>query len=409
MAPTRRSFLGSAAASALALTARPGAARPVSQADVETPPRTLDELPTPALVLDLDLFETNVTRMAAAVAKAGLALRPHGKCHKCPEIARRLVAAGAVGTCAAKLSEAEVFADAGLGGLLVTTAVIGTRKIARAVRLGARRPDTIFVADAAQNVRDLNDAARAASAANQPPLVLNVAVDLLYGRTGIEHGAPAVALAQLIDTLPHVRFAGLQAYDGGAAHVVGFEARRVRSTGSMEQAVATRRAIERAGIACPLVTGGSTGTYAIDARVDGVTELQPGSYLFMDLDYSRIGGPDGDVYRDFESALTVLTTVVSQRPGTAIVDGGLKAFATDRTFGPRPVEAALADVPFTWGGDEHGRLDLTKASREVRLGDRLSFLVPHCDPTVNLYDRLYAVRGERVEGVWPIAARGMSQ
>ena len=319
------------------------------------------------------------------------------------------MAAGAVGTCAAKLSEAEVFASAGIGGLLVTTAVIGTAKIDRAVRLAEQHPDTIFVVDHAQHARDLDAAVAARRRSGQPPFALRVAIDLLFGRTGIEPDAPAVALAQVIDGLPNLELAGLQAYDGGSAHVVGFDARQRRSTTSMQQAVDTRRAIERAGIACPLVTGGSTGTYNIDTQVDGMTELQPGSFVFMDLDYNRIGGTDGEVYQDFESALTVLTTVVSQRPGTAIVDGGYKAFSTDRTFGPRLVDPALSEVSYAWAGDEHGRLDLTRAGRDVRVGDRLELLVPHCDPTVNLYDHLYAVRGERVEDVWPIAARGMSQ
>jgi len=410
MPSTRRTFLGTAAASAIAVASRPALA---ARASLEEragagAPAAIDEIPTPALVLRLDRFERNVEKMAAALRGAGRAFRPHGKTHKCPEIAKRLVAAGAVGTCAAKLSEAEAFAEAGIGGILVTTAVIGTRKIERAVRLAERHPDTILVVDHEQNARDL-DAAVAARSRNDPPLRLKVAIDLLYGRTGIEMGAPAVELAQAIDRLPNLELAGLQAYDGGSAHVVGFEARKARSTASMQRAAETRAAIERAGIACPLLTGGSTGTYNIDSQVDGVTELQPGSFVFMDLDYTRIGGADGDVYADFDSALTVLTTVVSQRPGTAIVDGGYKAFSTERSFDPRLVDPALADVPYAWAGDEHGRLDLAHAQREVRVGDRLELLVPHCDPTVNLYDRLYAVRGERVEGVWPIAARGMSQ
>ncbi len=409
MQSTRRTFLGTAAASAVAVASRPAhaASLPLGARDAGAP-ATIDEIPTPALILRLDSFEANVSKMASALRAANRAFRPHGKTHKCPEIARRLVAAGAVGACAAKLSEAEVFADAGIGGILVTTAVIGRPKIARAVRLAQRHPDTTFVVDNEANARDL-DAAVAALSRNGPPLKLQVAIDLLFGRTGIEGGAPAVALAQAIDKLPNLTLAGLQAYDGGSAHVIGFDARKTRSTASMQHAAATRTAIERAGIACPLLTGGSTGTYNIDSQVDGVTELQPGSFVFMDLDYNRIGGTDGEVYQDFESALTVLTTVVSQRPGTAIVDGGYKAFSTDRTFGPRLVDPALADVPYAWAGDEHGRLDLSRAQREVRVGDRLELLVPHCDPTVNLYDNLYAVRGERVEGVWPIAARGMSQ
>jgi D-serine deaminase-like pyridoxal phosphate-dependent protein len=364
-----------------------------------------DEIATPALLLDLDAFDANVTAMASHLRERGKAFRPHGKTHKCPEIARRLVVAGAVGNCTAKLSEAEVFADHGLRGLLVTTPVIGAAKIARAVRLAARTPDTILCVDHERNVRDLSDAATAH--AGGEPVVLNLAVDLFFGRTGVSPGAPALDLARFITRQPHVRFAGLQAYDGGAAHTTPYESRRTRSRVAMAKAVETRRLIERDGIPCPLVTGGSTGTYRIDAEIDGVTELQPGSFVFMDIEYAGIGGPDGSDYRDFRQALSVVTTVVSRTPGLAIVDGGYKAFATDRPLTPQAV--GLSGVTYAWAGDEHGRLDLSHADRDVRVGDRISFVPPHCDPTVNLYDRIYALRGEQVEAVWPIAARGMSQ
>jgi D-serine deaminase-like pyridoxal phosphate-dependent protein len=363
-----------------------------------------DDIPTPALLLDLDAFEANVAVMSGVARAAGKAFRPHGKTHKCPEIARAMIAAGAVGSCTARLSEAEVFADHGVPGLLVTTPVIGRAKIARAVSLAARAPDTIFCVDHETNVRDLSEAA---AAFDGGPVVLNLAVDLYFGRTGVPPGAAALDLARAIGRRTNVRFAGLQAYDGAAAHTAPFEARNARSRGSMARAVDTRHLIERSGIPCPLVTGGSTGTCRIDAAVDGVTELQPGSFVFMDLEYAGIGGPDGGDYRDFRHALTVVTTVVSRPPGLAIVDGGYKAFATDRPITPRPVD--LPGVTYAWAGDEHGRLDLSNATREVRVGDRIEFFPPHCDPTVNLYDRIHALRGDRVEAVWPIAARGCSQ
>ncbi len=407
MKATRRAFLGAAAASALAGSMRERGAEAAIQNAAARGRLFRDDIPTPALLLDLDAFEWNVAKMAGHLKARGKAFRPHGKSHKCPEIGRALARAGAVGSCAAKLSEAEVFAASGMTGLLVTTAVIGKAKIERAVRLAAKHRDTIFCVDDPQNVRDLD--AAAAALKGRPPLQLNLAVDLAIGRTGIEMGAPAVELAQLIASLKHVRLAGLQAYDGGASHTVDYAKRKARSLESMGRAVETRRLVEQSGIPCPLVTGGSTGTYSIDSEIDGMTELQPGSFVFMDLDYNRIGGPDGPVYDDFRSALTVLTTVVSRRPGVAIVDGGYKAFSTDRPFGPKAVDPALADVPYAWAGDEHGRLDLSKAQREVAVGDRIAFLVPHCDPSVNLYDALYALRGDRVEEVWRIAARGMSQ
>ena len=384
---TRRTFLAGALGAPAALKGR----------------LTKDELATPALLLDLDAFHSNIGKMAGYLKERKRAFRPHGKTHKCPEVAKALIRAGAVGVCAAKISEAEAFAREGVSGLLVTTAVIGRQKIARAVRLASKRPETIFCVDDAQNVRDLNEAAAAAR------LRLNLAVDLWVGnRTGIQPGAPAVGLAQLIVSLKNVRLAGLQAYAGHASHTVGFTNRQKVSRAAMAGAVETRRLLEGQGIECPLVTGGSTGTYNIDSEIEGVTELQPGSFIFMDVDYNRIGGADGAVYRDFRNSLTVLTTVVSKpAANVAIVDGGLKAFSTDKPFVPEA--RGREGITYNWAGDEHGRLNLAGAAAALKVGDRLEFVIPHCDPTVNLYDRIYCLRGERVEAVWSIAARGMSQ
>ncbi len=361
-----------------------------------------DEIPTPALLLDLDAFEWNVSTMAAFVAARGKGFRPHGKTHKCPEIARRLVAAGAVGSCTARLSEAEVFAAHGIPGLLVTTAVVGAAKAARAAALSAAAPDTIFVADDAGAVAALDAAAARAGAP------MRVAVDLYFGRTGVPPGEPARDLARVIDSCRHLRFAGLQSYDATASHTLGFAARRARTTTTMTQAVATRALIEADGLPCSLVSAGSTGSYRFDAEMAGITELQPGSFIFMDADYARIGGADGgEAYTDFRTALSVVATVISVLGDEAIVDGGYKAFATDRAFGPEPI--GQPGLTYTWAGDEHGRLDLRQAARRVKVGDRIAFRVPHCDPTVNLYDEIHALRGDHVEDVWRIAARGKSQ
>jgi D-serine deaminase-like pyridoxal phosphate-dependent protein len=351
-------------------------------------------------LLDLDAFEDNIRKMAAHLKARGKAFRPHGKTHKCPEVARALINVGAVGCCAARLSEAEVFQAHGIPGLLVTTAVIGRDKIARAVSLAAKAPDTMFVVDDEQNVRDIN-----AAAAGGPPIKL--LIDLFFGRTGIEPGEAALALAQLIDSLPNVTLEGLQSYDGQAAHTTPFAARKDRTDGNMAKAAATKALIERGGLPCPIVTGGSTGTYRFDAENPGMTELQPGSFVFMDMEYGQIGGPDGPEYRDFRNALTVITTVVSRPPGHAIVDGGYKAFSTDRPFTPRPI--GIDGVTYAWAGDEHGRLEFSSASRDLKVGDRIEFIPPHIDPTVNLYDQIHTLRGDRLEAVWPIAARGKSQ
>jgi D-serine deaminase-like pyridoxal phosphate-dependent protein len=360
------------------------------------------DVPTPALLLDLDAFETNIAAMTGFVAARGKALRPHAKTHKCPEIARRLVQAGAVGACTAKLGEAEVFASHGLRGLLVTTAVVGPAKAARAAALAGRAPDTIVVADDARQVEVLNTAAANAG------VRLRVAVDLYFGRTGVSPGEPARAVARVIASSPALEFAGLQAYDATASHTRGFEARRARTAATMAEAVATRRLLEADGLACPMVAAGSTGSYRFDAEIDGLTELQPGSFVFMDSDYLSIGGEDGgDTYTDFRPALTIVTTVVSVHGDEAIVDGGYKAFATDRPFTPVPVDRP--DLAYAWAGDEHGRIDMRRADTRLAVGDRLEFRAPHCDPTVNLYDEIHALRGDDVDAVWAIAARGKSQ
>jgi D-serine deaminase-like pyridoxal phosphate-dependent protein len=359
------------------------------------------DIPTPALLVDIDAMDRNIARMSRHLANRGVGFRPHGKTHKCPAIARRLIGAGAIGICAAKLSEAEVFAAAGVRGLLVTTAVVGAAKIGRAVRLASLAPDTVFCADDADNVRAFAEAAGAAAAP------LNLAVDLYFGRTGVAPGEPAARLAHLIDTLPGLRFAGLQAYDSSASHIIGFDARRRRTLETMTQAIETRRLIESRGIDCPMVSAGSTGTYLVDADLEGLTELQPGSFIFMDVDYRRIGGPAAESYDDFERALTVITTVVSSHADAAIVDGGYKAFSTDRPWTPEA--AGRSGVTYSWAGDEHGRVEFSASAGRLTVGDRIEFFVPHCDPTVNLYDRIYAMRGNRIEDIWPIAARGMSQ
>jgi D-serine deaminase-like pyridoxal phosphate-dependent protein len=364
---------------------------------------TRDEIPTPALLLDLDRFERNLARMAEHVRRAGKQIRPHAKTHRCPEIARRQIAAGALGVACAKLGEAEVMAAVGIRGLLITTEVVPPGSVARLMRLVREAPDTMIVVDNAENVKAVAAAARAAS------VTVNVLVDVEVGgrRTGVVPGEPAVALARAVVAEPALRLRGLQGYAGQCAHVLGWAERRQASHKAMAPLMETRRLFESAGLPVEVVAGGSTGTHDIDVELPGLTELQSGSYCVMDIDYRRIGGQRGSALTEFEMALTVIATVVSV-PGRdrAVVDAGLKAFSTDKPFPPEAVERP--GVTYEFAGDEHGRLALSDPDRPFRLGERIEFLPPHCDPTINLYDRFYAMRGDRVEGVWPIAARGRS-
>jgi 3-hydroxy-D-aspartate aldolase len=361
-----------------------------------------DEIPTPALLLDLDRFERNLERMATHVRAAGKQLRPHAKTHRCPEIAKRQVAAGALGVACAKLGEAEVMARAGVRGLLITTEVVAPGAIRRLTRLAGEAPDTMVVVDHSDNVRAL------ARAAVEAGVTLDVLVDVHVGarRTGTEPGEPAVALGRLVAEQRGLRLRGLQGYAGQCAHVMGWAARRDASHKAMAPLMETRARFEDAGLPVDIVAGGSTGTYNIDLELTGLTELQAGSYCVMDLDYRRVGGRGGDALTDFEMAITVVATVVSVAADRAMVDAGLKAFSTDKPFPPEAVERPGLDYGFA--GDEHGRLTLTDPSRAPGLGERIEFFPPHCDPTFNLYDRVYAVRGTSVAAVWDIAARGRS-
>src|SRR6058998_661717 len=364
---------------------------------------TRDDIPTPALLLDLDRFERNVRRMAAHARAAGKNLRPHAKTHRCPEIARRQVNEGALGVACAKLGEAEVMARAGVRGLLITTEVVAPAAIRRLMQLVSAAPDTLLVVDNAANVADLGREA----AADGVALNLLVDVDVGNRRTGIAPGEPAMALARAVAAHPALRFRGLQGYAGHCAHVIGWSARQAASRAALAPLMATRTMIERAGLPVEIVAGGSTGTWDIDIELPGLTELQAGSYCVMDLDYRRIGGRSGETLTDFEMALTVITTVVSVPTSErAMVDGGLKAFSTDKPFPPEAVECP--GVTYGFAGDEHGRLTITDPARAPRLGDRIEFFPPHCDPTFNLYDRVWCVRGPRVEQVWDVAARGRS-
>jgi len=362
------------------------------------------EIPTPALLLDLDRFERNIQKMAAHIAAAGKKLRPHAKTHKCPEIARRQIAAGAVGVCVAKVGEAEVMAAAGVRNLLITTEVVGPEKIGRLLGVLRRQPETLVVVDNRDNVQEVGDAVAKAG------LVLNVLVDVDVGgrRTGTQPGEPALDLGRHVAAHPALHLRGLQGYAGHCAHVMGYDDRRRTSRRWMGRLMKTRELFQKHGLPVDVVTGGSSGTFNIDSELEGMTELQSGSYCVMDLDYRRIGSPRGAAYDDFEMALTVLTTVISVPTAEmAMVDGGFKAFSTDRPFVPEAVE--WPGVEYSWAGDEHGRLMTTEPGRLPRLGQLIEFFPPHCDPTINLYDKIHVMRGETVEAVWDIAGRGRGQ
>ena len=362
------------------------------------------DLDTPCLCVDLDRLEGNLDRMQTTVVRNGIASRPHAKTHKCPAVARLQIAAGSVGICTAKVSEAEVMFEHGVEQILLTTVNVSPRKIRRAMYLRKWCGGFVQAVDTAANARDLSDAAAEAG------VVADVTVDVDPGghRTGVPPGDPALELARLVDTLPGLRLRGLLCYDGGSQHVTGFAERRRRALANLEAAADTADRMRRSGLDTGIFSGGGTGTYNIDHETPGLTDVQVGSYVFMDAQYLGIGGADDpEVYSDFAPALTVLTTVLNDRhEGRATTDAGAKANTVNR---PWPIVAGETGMSYTSGSDEFGTIRYEEnASRTYRVGDKLELIVSHCDPVVNLYDQLYGVRGDRVEAVWPVAARGMS-
>ena len=362
------------------------------------------DLDTPALCVDLDKFEQNIATMQAAVKKFGIATRPHAKTHKCAAIAKYQMKTGSIGICCAKLSEAEALAANGLDKILMTTSNVPKAKIRRAMQLKKKHPDFIQAVDYGPNARDLDAAAKEAR------VVADVVIDVAVGsRTGIPPGPGVLELAQLIDTLPHLKLRGMLSYDGGVQHAKGFENRKARALKTIEANTESFEMMKKAGLNTEIYSGGGTGTYNIYHVIPGFSDVQVGSYIFMDLQYSAIGSQSGDeVYSDFAPSLTVLTTVVNNRfTDRLTADAGTKALTTNT---PPPRVIGEPGMSYSPSSDEFGgiRFD-SPPSKEYQIGDRMELLVSHCDPVVNLYDQMYGIRKDRVEVIWPITARGKSQ
>jgi len=353
----------------------------------------VDEVDTPALVLELDAFERNLRTLADSVKGRPLRVRPHAKTHKCPEIAKLQIAHGAVGMCCQKVAEAEALVDGGIDDVLVSNEVVGAPKIARLAELSKRAHVGVCV-DHPDNL-----AALEASGAR-----LDVYIELEVGmrRCGIAPGEPAVQLARAISRSRHLSFAGLQAYHGRAQHMRTMEQRHAAIESAAQHVFEMKRLLEKAGIPCPIVTGAGSGTYMFEAEAGAWDEIQPGSYIFMDVDYAK--NEWAAPLPRFEHALFVLATVMSRpAPDRAIVDAGLKASSVDSGL---PLVWRREGLTYRGASDEHGSIELAAGAQAPALGEKL-FLVPgHCDPTVNLYDWYVGVRNNRVEAVWPITARG---
>lgn len=359
----------------------------------------LEAIDTPVLLIDAAACERNLARMAAFARRADVAVRPHAKAHKSGIIAQRQLVHGAIGVCCQKVGEAEAMAAAGVRDILVSNEVVGRAKWARLAALA--RVATLTVAiDSREAAEGLASAAVCAGVT----LGAVVDVDLGQGRCGVRPGPEAVALGEQVARMPSLVLRGLQGYQGKLQHLDGYDARRRAALDAQARLMEVRTAFERAGLPLEIVSGGGTGTYDTVGSMPGMTEIQPGSYLFMDRHYRSIGGRASDLFDDFECALTVLATVISApTPDRRVVDAGLKAVTNDS--GP----AGLVDLPgweYAVAGDEHGLLVTRGEGRPLKIGDTVRILPSHCDTTVNLYDVYHVVRDGRLEAVWSIDARG---
>jgi len=339
----------------------------------------LSEIDTPALIIDLDAFERNLDTMATAVGKLGVRLRPHAKTHKSPIIAAKQIARGAVGMCCQKVAEAEILVAGGVSDVLVSNEVVGLRKLERLASLARHARISVCV----DNSIVLEQLALAAERAGSQIEVL-VEVDVGAGRCGVRPGPAAAGLARQAAGSRFLSFGGLQAYHGSAQHLRTPEERRAAIASAANATMETLRVLKEAGFQCRTIGGAGTGTFELEGASGVWNELQAGSYIFMDADYAKNVADGTRNANLFEHALFVIATVMSTPSGErAVIDAGHKALSNDSGF---PVVLGRPDLRYHRPSDEHGLLDFDSASSRLAIGDKVTLIPGHCDPTVNLYD-----------------------
>lgn len=401
----RRNFLqtGTFAGVASFLSASPLSAKRLDALADSDIGKSKWDLDSPALCVDLDKMEQNIKTVHTRLQGTGVGVRPHVKTHKCPAIAKMQIDAGAVGICTAKLSESEVMLESGIKSVLMTGVNISAPKVKKAVALRKKYSGYIQAIDNTQNAHDFQDAAKAAG------IIADVVVDIdVIKRSGVLAGAPALALAQLIDKMPNLKFRGILAYDGGVQHVMGFSKRKETALKNYEPIIKTYEMMKASGLNLEIFSGGGTGTYNIMPLVTGFTDVQVGSYLFMDHQYIEIGGATNEMmYDDFTPSLTVMTTIINTNyPGRIITDSGSKALTLNQ---PPALVIGEPDFKYIAGSDEYGTITFENSSKTYKVGDKLEVIIPHCDPVINLYDFMYGTRQDKVVSILPILARGKSQ
>lgn len=365
-------------------------------------PGSRGELNTPVLSIDRAALDRNIAKMAAFAKTRGVALRPHAKTHKSVDIARRQLAAGAIGVCCAKLGEAEALADGGIENLLITSPVVSAPAIARLRELHERTKELAVVVDNPDNVEALSRAFGARS--------LRVYIDIDPGmrRTGVASPEAALDLYRRVDRARNLRMRGLQFYCGVQQHIAAY----VERAEAIEDRTSYLRTIidllAANGLTAAVITGSGTGTHRIDAQIAVFTEWQVGSYVFMDHQYADCDLVGGDV-QPYEYSLFVDARVVSANtPGMATIDAGIKALSTDGGL-PVVLGGAPEGSAYRFMGDEHGAIVDPASKHRWRIGELVRLAVPHCDPTVNLYDAYHVMNGDTLEAIWPVSARGRSR
>jgi D-serine deaminase-like pyridoxal phosphate-dependent protein len=354
----------------------------------------IKDLETPALVLDLDLMEKNIHRMSDYFRGRRAKLRPHVKNHKTPIIALKEIAAGAVGVAVAKLEEAEVMAWSGVENILIMNQIVTDEKIERLLSL-SKHAEVVVAVDNAENVAKLSSRAKARDVS----LGLVIEVDIGHHRAGVQPG-DAAALAQKIASSGNLKFRGLGGYQGHVSLIVDPKERKIADEKACEKLIAAKDQIEDKGIPVEIVSAGGTGTYDSTGNYPGITEVQAGSYVTMDVGYLDCG-------IDFDCALTVLTTVNSTpAEDRAILDAGLKSISTNQGL---PRVKGLDGVEINKLSAEHTHLKLSPNHSRLKLGDKVEVYPSDTDTTTNLHNQFYGVRKGEVEVVWPILARGKSR
>ncbi|WP_133130207.1 DSD1 family PLP-dependent enzyme [Legionella yabuuchiae] len=365
-----------------------------------------NNLDTPCLVIDKNALEFNLNVMRQHSLNTQVNIRPHVKTHKCSTLAKLQIEYGAIGISAAKVSEAEVLINKGISNILITSPVVTKNKIARLIECIKKAPETIVVVDNERNLADLNEAGKLIQSR------INILIDLDsgIGRTGIK---PEYALhfAVKVGEFKWLNLMGIQCYAGNLQHITSYEERKNRSLQIMEIASNVVKQFKKSGLSCSILTGTGTGTYDIDIQASEVTEIQPGSYTVMDVEYSIIGSKNNPTsFTTFKPAMTLLTTVISSNRNEHVtVDSGTKSIYFDSQNRPKII--SQEGLHYDWGGfgDEHGKVTADKNCELPKNGDVLELIVPHCDPTINLYDKFYIENNGVIEDIWEIDLRGKSQ